>query len=238
MGTCFAETVPDYGQIYIPEYFIRQDEIKNNIEFSNEGLITFVNKIQELEFKHLKDIDDILLEVANSESIFSDKKPIVHIKFSIAKKCFQLTPPIKVILKHTFQPDQIKKGDSALQTLKVYEELSGQTAVYHAIYKGNYSMGQREFINKHMIFCERGRCYHYMSSIPDKLNPSQEDIVRCLCYFRVMVFEKNDKSFDFDIYEQIDKKLTFNRTIESIPQRVKDFKENLIKQMNKIKRFE
>ncbi len=89
---------------------------------------------------------------------------------------------------------------------------------------------EKEFYNKRIYFLNEGIMYYFTSSIPDSIYPPKDENYRGINYFEIIVIKEDNNNFLFDIFQQIDIKMSIPNTvlILNLPEKLNDYFKKLI----------
>ena len=210
--------------------YIRKDE-KNKIKFSKNGILEFINSLKKLDFSKKYESDSYKISIRDS-SILSKDSLLIRYEAIIDKTLFQLEiPKITELFDAIKNPYKNVKWNIYNKEYIVIENVEENIDIVKKIsVKQMNIIPEKEFYNKRIYFLNEGIMYYFTSSIPDSIYPPKDENYRGINYFEIIVIKEDNNNFLFDIFQQIDIKMSIPNTIlmMNLPEKLNDYFKKLI----------
>ena len=229
-----------------PSKYIRQDEKENiNIKFDKPNIIEFMNKLENEpnfvrkfdRFNHFG-LRMFMKDKNNKEDPYdiSETIPITRCQIEIPFSLFSNGPPsVEQVGDAIINPNSRLSWDDNLKEYQILKQINSNTETIKIVTKKQLEMIiPREFYDKRTHFTENGIFYCYSSSAPDSIRPPKKNPIRVLDYFGVFKVWEDNQQINIDSFHQIDIKIGQPGPLifMSLPLKMKEFTENLIKFLN------
>ena len=227
------DKIDDVLSIFSSKY-IRPDE-RNKIQFTEEGILSFIKEVENYEYTQKFAKDEIKLSQCDKSSL-NDQFYVFKIEIVKEKKLFNPVPTLKEIEIALFDADERLKWDKNYKIIEILEKISDNAEIIRFVSCKQMSIiSEREMIEKRYRFYNNGTLYNFQTSIPDELYPPQEEPVRVLDYIAISSVREDENNFYFEVYSQGDVKSNFPQSmlLLSMPVKLKDFYNKLVKFLNK-----
>jgi len=226
------DKIDDAFSIFKSKY-IRPDE-RNKIKFTEDGILSFIKEVENYEYTQKFAKDEIKLLQCDKSSI-NDQFYVFKIEIVKAKSLFNPVPSIKEIEIAMFDPNERLKWDKNYKIIEILEKISENAEIIKFVsYKQLALISEREMIEKRYRFYDNGTLYNFQTSIPDELYPPQNEPVRVLDYIAISSIREDENNFYFEVFSQGDVKSNLPQTMMmlSMPVKLKDFYDRLVKYLN------
>jgi len=213
--------------------YIRPDE-KNKIKFTEDGILSFIKEVENYEYTQKFAKDEIKLFQCDKSSL-TDQFYVFKVEIVKAKSLFNPVPTIKEIEIALFDPIERLKWDKNYKIIEILEKISDKAEIIKFVsYKQLALISEREMIEKRYRFYDNGKLYNFQTSIPDELYPPQNEPVRILDYIAISTIREDENNFYFEVFSQGDvkSKLPQSMMMLSMPVKLKDFYDKLVKYLN------
>lgn len=220
--------------IYIYSKYIRQDE-KNKIKYTKQGILDFINYLANLEYSTKYESDGYKISIRDSSELSNDTL-LIRYSATINKNLFlKEVPNIIEILDAIKNPEKNNKWNIFNKEFIILKRINDNVDIVKKItVKQINIVPEKEYYNKRIFFCNEGIAYYFTSSIPDNIYPVIDENFRALNYLETFVIKEDNYSFFFDIFQQMDIKMSIPRTIliVNLPEKLKEYFSKLIEYFN------
>ena len=210
--------------------FIRTDEM-NKIKYSKKGILDFINTLQNLEYSKKYESEIYKISTRDS-SILSKDSLLIRYEAKIDKKLFiNETPKLTELFDGIKNPYKNLKWNIYNKEYTIIENIDENVDIVKKIsVKQMNIIPEKEFYNKRIFFLNEGIVYFFTSSIPDDIYPPKDDNYRGINYFEIFVIKEEKDCFLFDIFQQIDIKMSIPQTflMINLPEKLSEYFEKLI----------
>ena len=220
--------------IYMYTKYIRQDE-KNKIKYTKQGLLDFIKYLTNLEYSTKYESDGYKISIRDSSELSKDTL-LIRYSATISKNLFlKGAPNIIEMLDAIKNPEKNNKWNIYNKEFIILKRINDNADIIKKItVKQINIIPEKEYYNKRIFFCNEGIVYYFTSSIPDNIYPVVDENFRALNYLETFVIKEDNDSFYFDIFQQIDIKMSIPRTIliVNLPEKLKEYFDKLIEYFN------
>ena len=214
--------------------FIRIDEA-DKIKYSKKGILDFIYSLQNLEFSKKYESEIYKISTRDS-SILSKDSLLIRYEAKIDKKLFiKETPKLIELFDGIKNPYKNLKWNIFNKEYTIIENIDENVDIVKKIsVKQMNIIPEKEFYNKRIFFLDGGNIYYFTSSIPDNIYPPKDDNYRGINYFEIFVIKEEKDCFLFDIFQQIDIKMSIPQTflMINLPEKLSEYFEKLIEFFN------
>ena len=214
--------------------YIRPDE-KNKIKYSKKGILYFIKYLQNLEYSKKYESDVYKISIKDS-SILSKDSLLIRYEAKIEKKMFILeVPKIPEIFDAIKNPYKNLRWNILNKEYVIIQNLDENIDIAKKItVKLMNIIPEKEYYNKRIFFFNEGIIYYFTSSIPDNIYPPKDQNFRAINYFEIYIIKEDNFSFCFDIFQQIDIKMSIPQTflMINLPEKLNEYFDKFIKFFN------
>ena len=191
-----------------PISYIRDDE-KSEMSFTKDGILQFINNLQNSEYILKSSQKNIKISFLNS-SVISKNFPVFRCEIETPKIFFKRNLKSSEIINAMINPEIRRRWDTDSKEYKIVEKINENTEVIKHVVKTQWNaIGERVFYNKVWTFNNEGDiCYSFSSSVPENLFNENGDPVRGNVFLEVMVVKEDKEKFVINFFNQIDIKMT------------------------------
>ena len=222
------------SSIYIYSKYIRQDE-KNIIKYTKQGILDFINYLINLEYSTKYESDGYKISIRDSSELSKDTL-LIRYSATINKNLFlKGAPNLIEILDAIKNPEKNTKWNIYNKEFIILKRINENADIVKKItVKQINIIPEKEFYNKRIYFYNEGIAYYFTSSIPDNIYPIVDENFRALNYLEAFVINEDNYSFLFDIFQQMDIKMSIPRTLlmVNLPEKLKEYFDKLIEYFN------
>ena len=214
----------DFSNYIFDKKYIRDDEL-NKIEFTEKGLIEFMNNIRQKQFVQKFKDETILISILD-ESILSKDFALIKCEAQIPKEKFSpSSKSLSNLIEAIFDKEKRLKWDSNMKEIEILENYPNYVIVKTVTNKV-LVISEREMIEKrYECYDDKSIYYNFSSSIPDDIYPPLDNPVRVLSYIAINVLWEDEVNFYLDSINQYDVKMNIPQAmiLLSLPMKIKYF---------------
>jgi hypothetical protein len=222
------------SSIYMYTKYIRSDE-KNKIKYTKQGILDFINYLTNLEYSTKYESDGYKISIRDSSELSKDTL-LIRYSAIINKNLFlKGTPNVIEMLDAIKNPENNTKWNIYNKEFIILKRINENADIVKKItVKQINIIPEKEYYNKRIFFYNEGIAYYFTSSIPDNIYPVKDENFRALNYLETFVIKEDNYSFLFDIFQQLDIKMSIQPTILMInlPEKLKEYFDKLIEFFN------
>eukprot|EP00831_Metopus_contortus_P073332 TRINITY_DN66881_c0_g2_i2.p1 TRINITY_DN66881_c0_g2~~TRINITY_DN66881_c0_g2_i2.p1 ORF type:complete len:321 (-),score=49.60 TRINITY_DN66881_c0_g2_i2:60-1022(-) len=224
---------PKTGAFPIEEYLMLPHEFPPNFSFERKNVQEFLLKIRENNegFKEILNTPEIMMWLKWG-SPFESTLPFVKSKYIFPGE----TNPIDFFI--CLNDDRMIWGKNVIANENV-SRVSNEVRVSHyAVKPPFFLMKSKDFVEKKILFYDKGTFFTYSSSIPETVYPQLEAYQRCDTIFGGSIFWKEEDKYIYYTFSQVDIKMgSMPAAMVStfLPGATKTFYSELMKELTKRK---
>ena len=222
-----------------PSKYLRKDELKI-IKFDKPNILNFIKQLEEnpefvRKFEKFN-IFGLRMFMLEKKNLFSDTIPVTRCQIEIPFSLFPNGPPsVEEVGDAIINPDKRMQWDDNFKEYTILKRINDNTETIKIVTKKQLQMLiPREIYDKRIHFMENGIFYTYSSSAPDSIRPPKQNPIRVMDFFGVCKIWADNQQINIDSFHQIDIKIGQPGPLifMSLPLKMKQFTENLIKYFN------
>jgi hypothetical protein len=214
--------------------YIRQDE-KNKIKYSKKGILDFIQYLQKEEYSKKYESDNYAISIKDSSKLSKDSL-LIRYEAKIDKKLFiSEVPKINEIFDAIKNPYKNLRWNIYNKEYIIIQNINENVDIAKKItVKLMNIIPEKEFYNKRIYFINEGIIYFFSSSIPDDIYPPKDENFRAINYFEIYIIKEDNSYYWFDIFQQIDIKMSIPQTflMLNLPEKLTDYFDKLINFFN------
>jgi len=220
--------------IYIYSKYIRQDE-KNKIKYTKHGILDFIKYLTNLEYSTKFESGGYKIAIRDSSELSKDTL-LIRYSASINKNLFlKGAPNIIEMLDGIKNPEKNTKWNIYNKEYIILKRINENVDIVKKVTVKQFNIiPEKEYYNKRLFFYNEDMAYYFTSSIPDNIYPVVDKNFRALNYLEAFVIKEDNYSFIFDIFQQLDIKMSIPQAIlmVNLPEKLKEYFEKLIEYFN------
>ena len=179
-------------------------EERNKIKFTKDGLVEFIQNIQNLVYTIIYEDKDIKISKRNYTDL-NERKPLIRCEIIKNKIYFTQIPTIEEMINAITSPLLRKKWDNNIKEYKIIGKIKNNSEIVKTITNKQLSViPEKEFYDKRVRIFKDNVYYLFSSSLPDSIYPSNDFYDRAKNYMSIMVIKEDDDNFYIDCFNQID----------------------------------
>ena len=187
---------------------------ENIIKFTKDGLVEYIQNLQNLVFPVIYDDNSIKISKRNYSDI-NKKMPLIRCEIVKHKIYFTEVPTIQQMANAIRYPELRKKWDKNIKEYKIIGKIKKEGEIVRTVTNKQLSViPEKEFYDKRVGFFKDDIYYLFSSSVPEENYPIHKNYDRAKNIMSVMVIKEDDDNFYIDCFNQID--VNINLPIEFI----------------------
>ena len=206
------EMIFENDSCIFPTNMIRPEE--KIIQFTKDGLVDFITKMQNLVFPVIYDDNSIKLSKRNYSDI-NEKVPVIRCEIVKHKIYFTDVPTIQEMANAIRYPELRKKWDKNVKEYKILGKIKKEAEIVRTVTNKQLSViPEKEFYDKRVGFFKDDIYYLFSSSIPDEHYQINKNYDRAKNIMSIMVIKEDEDNYYIDCFNQVD--VNINLPIEFI----------------------
>ncbi|MCQ2818616.1 MAG: START domain-containing protein [archaeon] len=185
--------------LIIPEKYIREDE-KGLITYTKEGLIEFLNELENLPKEEMVNKDNLTLKICREGSKITRTVPMMVSEYKFYKNRFKKTPSLELFRKVFLGKDLRIRWENTIKSIDILEQISPDVYISHIVSKKQLVVAERDFIDKNVEFSDGGKLYRFCATIPEDLMNKNPNRVVSTTYFNYGIYSDEG---DYFVYKNV-----------------------------------